>query len=147
MRPVALANVAHAGSAGTGKTMNLRALVAAGLVLLLSGSLAMGGVSVRGVMRTWKARANGAAQMLNGGARYDEAAMRESMRAFAADARAIGARLTGASSASRDLKQRFDNFSAEATAALDLAAASGQLKPHFVRMIAACRSCHDRYAN
>ena len=128
--------------------MNLRAHGAAGLILLLSGSLAMGtGVSVKSVMRSWKAKANATAQMLNGGARYDEATVRETMRAFAADAQSIGARLTGATAASRDMKLRFDNFSAEATAAVDLSAASGQLKPHFARMIGACRSCHDRYAN
>ncbi len=128
--------------------MKMRALAAASLAVLLSGSLTMGaGVSVKSVMRSWKAKANATAQMLNGGAHYDEAAIRESLSAFAADAQAIDARMTGATAANRDLKARFEKFSADATAALDLAAVSGELKPHFARMIGACRSCHDQYAN
>ena len=128
--------------------MKMRVIAAAGLAVLLSGSLATGaGVSVKSIMRSWKAKANATAQMLNGGARYDEAAVRSSLRDFAADALAIDERLTGATAANRDMKARFEKFGADATAALDLAAASGQLKPRFARMIGACRSCHDQYAN
>ncbi len=148
MPPVGLASLPPIDSATMDPMMKKRALAAASLAVLLSGSLTMGaGVSVKSVMRSWKVKANATSQMLSGGAHYDEAAIRESLRAFAAEAQAIDERLTGATAANRDMKMRFENFSADATAALDVAAASGQLKPRFARMIGACRSCHDQYAN
>ena len=111
MPPVGLASLPRTDSATMGPMMKMRALAAAGLAVFLSGSLTMGaGVSVKSVMRSWKAKANATAQMLNGGAHYDEAAIRESLRAFTADAQAIDARLTGATAANRDMKMRFEKF-------------------------------------
>ena len=105
------------------------------------------GASLKSVMKSWKAKANATAQMLNGNSPYDEAAARNTLQDFVADSQAIDARLTGATAASRDMKMRFEKFSADATAAQGLLASSEKLKPSYVKMIGACRSCHDQYAN
>jgi cytochrome c556 len=128
--------------------MTLRVIYAAALAVLLSSSSTMGaGTGLKSIMKTWKAKANAMAQMLNGNSLYDEAAARDALQVFAADSEAIGARLTGATAASRDMKGRFATFNADSTAALGSLGAGGKLKPGFARLIGECKSCHDQYAN
>jgi cytochrome c556 len=148
MPPVGLATVARVNAPIGDWMIVIRVICAAALALLLSSSLTMGaGPSLKSIMKSWKAKANATAQMLNGGSPYDEAAARDTLQVFVADSQAVGARLTGATAANRDIKMRFEKFSADATAALSLLGAGEKLKPSYAKMISECKSCHDQYAN
>ena len=125
----------------------MRKVATAGAILLLSGAWTMAaGAGLKSVMKAWKADAGATAQMLNGSVPYDEAAVRNTLQIFIADSQAIDARLTGATPANRDIKDRFEKFNADAAAAMSLASANDRFKTSFGRLMNDCKSCHDQYA-
>jgi cytochrome c556 len=127
--------------------MMMRKLAAAGAVLLLSGAWTFAaGASLKSIMKSWKADAGATAEMLKGSIPYDEAAARNTLQAFIADSQAIGARLTGATPANKDIKVRFEKFNADAAAAMNLVTANDRFKTSCGRLMSECKSCHDQYA-
>jgi hypothetical protein len=114
---------------------------------IASCALAWGSQSLKGTMKAWKAGAQLASQTLDGGGAFDEATARKALEAFVADSRAIDDRLSASTPASRDIKLRFEKFSADAAGALDLIGSRDKFKLGYSRLLGECKSCHDQYAN
>jgi cytochrome c556 len=99
------------------------------------------------IMREWKAQANQADQMLSGAQPYDQAAVRQILTAMVSDSRDIEAGITGTGASARAVKDRFSQFEADASAALQAASARDGARARFQRVAADCRSCHDALRN
>jgi cytochrome c556 len=125
--------------------MRVMSAAAAVILVVSTGWTMAAGASLKSIMKSWKANAGATAERLSGDS-YDEAAVRTALQEFIADSQAIDARLTGATAANRDIKIRFEKFSADATAAIGLAGAPDQFRASYAKLINDCKSCHDRYA-
>jgi cytochrome c556 len=113
----------------------------------LAATSAAAAPRLKPIMRDWKAKAAEAEQMLNGVAPYDEAAMRRILAAFVADAQDIQSKATGQNAAALDIKGRFAQFEADASAALPSLAAKDGAARRFKQLRGECGACHDVYAN
>lgn len=109
----------------------------------LSGAAAAGG-SVKSIMRSWKQQDRHVSAMLNA-RHYDKAAAMQALAAYAAGADDIAGRIKPRSAAARDIKARFQAFSADAKAA-ETAPPQG-FRQAYLKTVAHCGACHHRYAN
>ena len=85
--------------------------------------------------------------MLNGDAKYDEAAVRAALQAYVTEAGQVASRVNGQGAEAHDVKARFLEFQADAKAALGDVYRPAALKADFSRVAADCESCHSVYNN
>jgi cytochrome c556 len=114
---------------------------------VLASTAAVGALRLKPIMHDWKAKVASVEPMVMGGAPYDEAEVRRTLAALIGDTRDIEAGITGKSAQAAEIKSRFSQFEADASATLQALNAQDHAKTHFQRMRGDCRSCHDAFAN
>jgi cytochrome c556 len=122
------------------------------ILILAAGAFAVAASAaaaprLKPIMRDWKVQANQAQSMLGGAVPYDEAQLRQILAGMVGDARDIEAGISGTSARALDVKDRFSQFEADATATIQLAAARDSARAKFQRVVSDCRSCHDALGN
>jgi cytochrome c556 len=125
----------------------MKSAITAFAILALAATTAAAAPRLKPIMREWKAKAVVAELMLSGAAPYDEAAMRRILASFVADAQEIEGRVTSRDAAALDIKGRFSQFEADASAALQALPAKDGAAQRFKRLRGECGACHDVYAN
>jgi cytochrome c556 len=101
--------------------------------------------ALRGIMHDWRDGARSTNDILTGRADFDEAAIRDVLQAYVADAGRVVAQVNGQTPAARDFKQRLIAFQADAQTALGDLAQRAALQADFTRLMSDCRSCHDAF--
>jgi cytochrome c556 len=133
-------------SLGTEMPSRPMILVFVYIVVATVGS-AWANLSLKSTMRSWKADAASMDRMLTASSAFDEARAARILQGFAADSRSLLARVTGTNAQARDVKARFEQFSADAQSASEAVASREKTRARYAQLRADCRSCHDVYAN
>lgn len=120
-------------------------LAAATAALLLGGGAAMAGIALSPIMSSWSHNLRVLDGMLNGRTQYDEAAVRQALAAYIADASRVADHLQGNSNEVRDFRARFAAFAAAGHRALGHAADPAALRQNLHQMVGDCQSCHAAY--
>jgi cytochrome c556 len=101
--------------------------------------------ALRGVMRSWKRDLRASGPMVSGREAFDEATVRETLKAYIEESARLSASITGQSADAKDIRQRFVAFGADSRTALSNLGQPTTLKAAFARIGDDCQSCHDQY--
>jgi len=97
------------------------------------------------VMHSWRQNLRMVSEMLNGGAPYDQAWLRQAMAAYAVDASSLAGRMNTGTLDGRDLQRRFLDFAALGQQSTADVSRPDALRADVSRMKAQCDACHAIY--
>lgn len=118
-----------------------------GLLAMLTAAPAavMAASGLKAVMHDWRTHTKTVDSMLSGRAAFDQAAVRDALAAFSADAARIEAGINGNTAEAKDIRRRFVAFRTQAQAALSDVQRPAVLKADVLELKASCQSCHEQY--